>query len=202
MFNLFKKEKRAVLNQQQMDNYYQFINANYGKVKDIYSYNNEDMNFNILVIPPRENHNYYTLATMGIQAIPLKQLKKELRHMEFVINIAPDWQETNKEDLDNGWVINVLTNLAYSVLNQETTVFGSTFDYNAPLAHGSNLTGILIELAREFPPKATMYNYKNQQVIIYGVHGLTQNEIIKIRDECDEELREKIACEPFVKLKR
>lgn len=59
-----------------------------------------DICLEIAIIPPRPEHNYYTLATVGLGAhrmnVPEDEPQAELERAELLINLPPDWPLTDE----------------------------------------------------------------------------------------------------------
>lgn len=60
-----------------------------------------DIHLDICVIPPRKDHNYYTLVTFGMGAhrmnVPEELSEKKLERAELLINLPPDWKLSEKD---------------------------------------------------------------------------------------------------------
>lgn len=61
----------------------------------------------IVIIPPRLEHNYYTLVTVGMSryrmSIPEDQAGQELERAELLVNLPKDWKLTETECKDERW---------------------------------------------------------------------------------------------------
>ena len=61
--------------------------------QSIKEYESPDICLEIAIIPPRPEHNYYTLATIGMGAhrMNVPEDEPELERAELLINLPPDW---------------------------------------------------------------------------------------------------------------
>ena len=54
-----------------------------------------DIHIDICVIPPRKEHEYYTLVTMGMGAfkmpVPEDDEYEDLKRAELLVNLPSDW---------------------------------------------------------------------------------------------------------------
>lgn len=59
------------------------------------------IHLDICVIPPRKDHNYYTLVTFGMGAhrmnVPEELTEKKLERAELLINLPPDWKLSEED---------------------------------------------------------------------------------------------------------
>ena len=66
-----------------------------------------DIHLDICVIPPRKDHNYYTLVTFGMGAhrmnVPEELSEKKLERAELLINLPPDWKLSEKDWQEEKW---------------------------------------------------------------------------------------------------
>ena len=61
--------------------------------QSIKEYESPDICLEIAIIPPRPEHNYYTLATIGMGAhrMNVPEDEPELERAELLLNLPPDW---------------------------------------------------------------------------------------------------------------
>lgn len=68
----------------------------------------EGIHLDVCVIPPREEHNYYTLVTLGMGAhkmnVPQELADQKLERAELLINLPPDWKLTKEAMRDDKWM--------------------------------------------------------------------------------------------------
>lgn len=97
----------------------------------------EYVHLDICVIPPREDHNYYTLVTMGMGAYTMNAPEKGEARAELLVNLPPDWKlgEDAWEDEHWFWPVGILKALARYPMLHDTwlgwghTVYGSEESY-------------------------------------------------------------------------
>ena len=83
--------------------------------QSIKEYESPDICLEIAIIPPRPEHNYYTLATIGMGAhrmnLPPAEFEgappAELERAELLINLPPDWPLTDEvtHDEEHFWPV-------------------------------------------------------------------------------------------------
>lgn len=114
-----------------------------------------DIHLDICLIPPRKDHNYYTLVTMGMGAhkmvVPEGLSDKKLERAELLINLPPDWllSEDAWKDEEWYWPIGVLKWCArYPVNNPDTWLgWGHTVtsgEDGEPFAKSTKLCGVML----------------------------------------------------------
>ncbi len=96
-----------------------------------------DIHIDICVIPPRKEHEYYTLVTMGMGAfkmpVPEDKEYEDLKRAELLVNLPSDWhldRESLKEEKWY-WPIRLLKYMARSPLNNDLYFcWGSTMEFD------------------------------------------------------------------------
>lgn len=96
-----------------------------------------DIHIDICVIPPRKEHEYYTLVTMGMGAfkmpVPEDDEYEDLKRAELLVNLPSDWhldRESLKEEKWY-WPIRLLKYMARSPLNNDLYFcWGSTMEFD------------------------------------------------------------------------
>lgn len=99
----------------------------------------------LFVIPPREDHDYYTVVTVGLSHQPLPNpITKQTQRLEMVINLPKDWHMDTQawSDIKWFWPIRMLLDIATHAINEDiiigpgTTVGlpeGETYEINTKL---------------------------------------------------------------------
>ncbi len=93
-----------------------YITKNFGEFSVVlHEITSPSLPIDIAVVPPSEQHNYYTLVTMGMGAyrmkLPRAMRAKVCDRAELVLNLPPDWpveQLTNQ----TSWPIRFMTEIA------------------------------------------------------------------------------------------
>ncbi len=84
--------------------------------QSIKEYESPDICLEIAIIPPRPEHNYYTLATIGMGAhrMNVPEDEPELERAELLINLPPDWLLTDEvvHDEEHFWPVRLLRQMA------------------------------------------------------------------------------------------
>ena len=114
----------------------------------------EGIHLDVCVIPPREEHNYYTLVTLGMGAhkmnVPEELADQKLERAELLINLPPDWNLTQEAMRDDKWFwpIRILKSTArYPLRERDTWLgWGHTLgdDDGVPFSDGTKLCGALL----------------------------------------------------------
>ncbi len=142
----------------------------------------EYVHLDICVIPPREDHNYYTLVTMGMGAYTMNAPEKNTARAELLINLPPDWNlgEDAWEDEHWFWPVGILKALArYPMLHDDWlgwghTVYGSEDSYT----DNTKLCGVVLLSPGAFGDPASVCTLPNgEPVNFYQVIPLYREEI-------------------------
>ncbi len=142
----------------------------------------EYVHLDICVIPPREDHNYYTLVTMGMGAYTMNAPEKDTARAELLINLPPDWNlgEDAWEDEHWFWPVGILKALArYPMLHDDWlgwghTVCGSEDSYT----DNTKLCGVVLLSPGAFGDPALVCTLPNgEPVNFYQVIPLYREEI-------------------------
>lgn len=111
-----------------------------------------DIHLDICVIPPRKDHNYYTLVTFGMGAhkmnVPEELSEKKLERAELLINLPPDWKLSEKDWQEEKWYwpIDVLKWVARLPIRDRNTWlgWGHTISSGEPFAESTKLCGAML----------------------------------------------------------
>ena len=110
-----KIEGVAYLSDTEMEAIENHIEKYIGPVSKVYhEIVSETVHIDICIVNPTKEHNFYTLCTMGMSALPMKAPKPEFQYSELFICLPPDWKLTDDDlkDEDNYWPIRLLKTLA------------------------------------------------------------------------------------------
>ncbi len=114
------------------------IEKHFGKYDNVmHELVSPDIHIDICVIPPRKEHEYYTLVTMGMGAfkmpVPEDEEYEDLKRAELLINLPADWK-LDRESLKEEkwyWPIRLLKYMARSPLNNDLYFcWGSTMEFD------------------------------------------------------------------------
>lgn len=156
----------------------------------------EYVHLDICVIPPREDHNYYTLVTMGMGAYTMNTPEKDTARAELLINLPPDWKlgEDAWEDEHWFWPVGILKALARYPMLHDTwlgwghTVYGSEDSY----ADNTKLCGTVLLSPGVFGDPASVCTLPNgEPVNFYQVIPLYREEVEFKREHDVDRLLEK-----------
>ncbi len=101
---LFDKLKLYLYSEKELEIYENFIKEQFGEYKEVFhEIVSPDIHLDIIIIPPTDRNNYYTLITMGMGAYKMKvprELKQyNLERAELVIYLPPTWNiKSSKEE--------------------------------------------------------------------------------------------------------
>lgn len=149
----------------------------------------EYIHLDICVIPPREEHNYYTLVTMGMGAYTMNAPEKDEARVELLLNLPPDWNlgEDAWEDEHWFWPVGILKALARYPMLHDTwfgwghTVYGSEESYT----DNTRLCGVILLNPGVFGDPASVCTLPGgEKVHFYQVIPLYREEI-EFRREYD-----------------
>ena len=110
-----------------------------------------DIHVDICVVPPSEEHDYYTLVTMGMGAhrmnVPEELAEYKLERAELAIALPKDWK-LKYEDMKNErwyWPIRLLKDLARLPIASDTWLgFGHTLDQQEDFAENTKLCAAIL----------------------------------------------------------
>lgn len=156
----------------------------------------EYVHLDICVIPPREDHNYYTLVTMGMGAYTMNAPEKDEARAELLLNLPPDWNlgEDAWEDEHWFWPVGILKSLARYPMLHDTwfgwghTVYGSEDSYT----DNTRLCGVMLLNPGVFGDPASVCTLPGgEEVNFYQVIPLYREEIEFKREHEADRLLEK-----------
>ncbi len=117
-----------------------------------------DIHVDIVMIPPRPGHNFYTLVTMGMGAhkmnVPKELEKGRWERAELLINLPPYWQMDKLDDERWYWPFRTLKSIARLPINENSWVaWGHTISLGAGETYAVNteLCGALLISPGDFP---------------------------------------------------
>lgn len=111
-----------------------------------------DICLEIAIIPPRPEHNYYTLVTMGMGAhqmnVPEDEPQAELERAELLINLPPNWPLADEALLEEAhfWPVRLLRQIARLPIVDDTWLDWGHIVRNAgePYAENTELCCVLL----------------------------------------------------------
>lgn len=166
----------------------------------------EGIHLDVCVIPPREEHNYYTLVTLGMGAhkmnVPEELADQKLERAELLINLPPDWNLTQEAMRDDKWFwpIRILKSTArYPLRERDTWLgWGHTLgdDDGVPFSDGTKLCGALLLSPGVFGEDSYVCKLADgDEVNFYQLIPLYKEEIDFKREHGVDELLEKCSDE-------
>ena len=126
----------ALYNFEEMTAVGKHIDEHFGKYENVmHEIMSPDVHIDICVIPPRAEHEYYTLVTMGMGAakMPVPEGYEDLARAELLINLPADWQldEQSLKDEKWYWPIRFLKFMARVPLGGDVYhAWGSTMEFS------------------------------------------------------------------------
>lgn len=120
-------------NDEEWDMISDFIEENFGMFDQVFhEIASPDVQIDICIIPPNEDRDFYTLATIGMGAHEMKvpeELKEyHLEKAELMICLPKDWKIHSEEDKWS-WPIRLLKDLAHLSAEEDTWIgWGHTID--------------------------------------------------------------------------
>ncbi|OUQ38817.1 suppressor of fused domain protein [Faecalibacterium sp. An121] len=110
-----------------------------------------DIHVDICVVPPSEEHDYYTLVTMGMGAhrmnVPEELAEYKLERAELAIALPKDWKLKQEDMKDDRWYwpIRLLKSLARLPIASDTWLgWGHTMDNQEPFAPDTELCAAIL----------------------------------------------------------
>ena len=110
-----------------------------------------DIHVDICVVPPSEEHDYYTLVTMGMGAhrmnVPEELAEYKLERAELAIALPKDWKLKQEDMKDERWYwpIRLLKSLARLPIASDTWLgWGHTMDNQEPFAPDTELCAAIL----------------------------------------------------------
>lgn len=79
----------------------------------------------LFVIPPREDHDYYTIVTVGLSHQPLPNpITKKTQRLEMVINLPKDWHMDTQEwsNIRWFWPIRMILDIATHAISEDIII--------------------------------------------------------------------------------
>lgn len=133
----------------------QHINAYFGRYTQlIHDDSGLDHPLSIAVIPPRVEHDYYTLVTIGLSLfqmnVPEELADSKLNRAELLINLPKDWKLSEQDRLDNrwNWPIRMLLATAHFPIRDSQVWLGSRDTLGeedaTPFDEGTKLNGSIL----------------------------------------------------------
>ncbi len=144
---------------EELDVLEEHIKDNYGDFPTVFHETvSKDIIVDIACIPPTEEHNYYTLVTMGMGAhimnIPDALSVEENGRAELLICLPPDWKlgESSEEWF---WPIALLKDLARLPINTDSWLgWGHSVDHRSAFSEKAGFCGTLLLYPEGVPENA------------------------------------------------
>lgn len=166
----------------------------------------ESMDIDIYILPPRNEHDYYTLITCGMGACKMKMPEQQngLTRAELLINVPKTWlfNSIALQKEKYYWVIRFLLKTASLPLNNNLSLgWGYTIGSEAPLTEEADFLGAVLLYPGIFGEKSFSCSLPNgEKVNFYQLIPLYEEEIKfkidhgidKLLEKCPDELLEVI----------
>ncbi len=188
---------RELYTKEEIDALEDYIEHNFGNVANVFhEVVSPDIHCDIYVINPSEDHNYYTLITVGMGAHTMNVTKPftSPTNAELIINLPPDWDFTSQNEEDY-WPMRWLKILARLPIEQDTFLgWGHTIP-SGEIIEGTNFKGMLLISALDKDSKdgepaiAKLPNDKN--IFFYQIVPLYEEEMLFKLEYNAEELLDK-----------
>ncbi len=198
-----KKRKRALemYSHEEMEAVEAHINNYFGPVSYfMHEIVSTDIHVDICVIPPNEEHPYYTLSTMGMGAhrmkVPQELRCYQLERAELVIALPASWKLDEKSLYDDNWYwpVRLLKGLARLPIECNTWLaYGHTTDNQEPYAPCTQLCGTMI-LAPQYVEEDALYMQlpNGENVNFYQVVPIYKEEMDYALEHGFDELFQKL----------
>jgi len=208
---LFKKKNKymqELYDEKDTECLEEYISEKFGKFDSVYhEIMSPDIHVDIVIIEPKDGHDYYTLITMGMGAhkmnVPKDLAEQKLNYAEIVVNLPKDWQVKNDKE-EWYWPLRWLKILARLPLENKTWLgFGHTIPNGEPFSDDTKLNCVLLtntENAQGESAVALLPSGKN--INFYTMVPLYEEEVnYKLESDADvllNKLKEKDICYPFI----
>lgn len=189
MFNIFKKKdiNDNLYTNKEIEEYKKYITSQLGEIECVYTeIVSDEIQIDILVIPPTKENNYYKLVTIGMGAhkmnVPERLKKYQFERAELVLYLPPDWDIKSKEE-KYYWPIRQLKTLARLPFQSKSWLgLGHTVSNdakNSPYADNTKLCSMLLLFA--FNNSYNMireYDFrKNEKINFYQLFPIYEDEL-------------------------
>lgn len=127
-----KEKPKYMYTQEDMREYEEYIEKNFGKFKVYHELYSPDIHIDILIVPPSPEANYYKLITEGIGAYKMNTPEElndyRLDRMELITYLPPSWDM--KIDEQVGWIISNMKLIGrVPIMNNTFICSGQTISY-------------------------------------------------------------------------
>lgn len=168
-----------------------------------------NMDIDIYIVPPRCEHDYYTLVTCGMGAYKMQAENQPnaMVRAELLINVPKTWL-FNKEALENEkyyWILRFLLKTVYLPVNNQLCFgWGYTIGSEEPLTEGADFAGAILLYPGIFGEQSYSCTLPNGEIVnFYQLIPLYQEEIEfklehgldKLLEKCPDELLEVVDIE-------
>lgn len=144
---------------ERLDNH---IEKYFGKATTVvHEFFSEDIHVDVSIIPPHEEHNYYTLVTTGMGAFSMK-IPSEYQEdglpsrIELMMCLPPEWNPESKESQEN-WPVELLRYLArFPIIESTWLGYGHSIQNGTPYADNTLLAGCVLLGVQDAPEGAAV----------------------------------------------
>lgn len=142
-----KQENINMYSADEMEQLEAYIEQSFGEISYIFhEKESEDVHFDIAVIEPTNNDDYYKLVSMGGGSyqmnVPSVFSEGELDRAELVMLLPKD-SEFNKNDPASLWPIQKMLDILKTPIREQTWIgYGHTFGDGTPLTEGTDMKTI------------------------------------------------------------
>lgn len=166
---------------ERLDNH---IEKYFGKATTVvHEFFSEDIHVDVSIIPPHEEHNYYTLVTTGMGAFSMK-IPSEYQEdglpsrIELMMCLPPEWNPESKESQEN-WPVELLRYLArFPIIESTWLGYGHSIQNGTPYADNTLLAGCVLLGVQDAPEGAAVCKLSDGSWVgFYQVIPLTENEL-------------------------
>lgn len=167
---------------ERLDNH---IEKYFGKATTVvHEFFSEDIHVDVSIIPPHEEHNYYTLVTTGMGAFSMK-IPSEYQEdglpsrIELMMCLPPEWNPESKESQEN-WPVELLRYLArFPIIESTWLGYGHSIQNGTPYADNTLLAGCVLLGVQDAPEGAAVCKLSDGSWVgFYQVIPLTENDLM------------------------
>lgn len=188
-----------------------FVEENIGEISNVFhEIVSPDIHVDILIVPPTEKRDFYSLVTMGMGAhkmnVPEELEDAEIDRAELIISLPKDWDIQSEEEKWY-WPLRCLKALARLPINEDSWLgWGHTIANGEPYAENTGFNGVVLFDSPLIDDEAVCELPNGERVTFYQVIPLYEDEMdYKIRNDGDallDLLLEEDSFSPVVNINR
>lgn len=167
---------------EEMDCIENFVEENIGEIANVFhEIVSPDIHVDILIVPPTEKRNFYSLVTMGMGShkmnVPEELEDAEIDRAELIISLPSDWNVSSEEEKWY-WPIRNLKQLARLPINEDSWLgWGHTVANGEPFAENTAFDGVILFDSPLIDDEAVCELPNGEKVTFYQVIPLYEDEL-------------------------